>query len=177
MSLENEKQIAKTYSEGEYVVFGSYGVCQVVCRGHLDVEGIRKDREYYTLKPCKDQKSILYTPVDNTKEVIRRILTYDEAMALIREIPDIECLWISDDKKRERAYKDALRSCDCREWVKIIKTTYQRGKQRNSRGKALTIVDKKYFTMAENYLYEELGKTLGMQTEAVKDYVVQTLSA
>ncbi len=53
-------------------------------------------------------------------------MTKKEAETLLKEWDEIETLWVENDKKREEVYKEALRSCDSRQWVKLIKTSYQR---------------------------------------------------
>lgn len=164
------------YKVGDFVIFGSYNVCEITCIGSLDIDGISKDRLYYTMRPYYAKGSVLYTPVDNQKETIRPVLTKDEALQLIDEIQDIDYLWVNDERKRERDYKEAIRSCDCRELIKIIKTIYMRRKKRTESGKALTAIDKKYFNMAEEYLYGELGITLKMQKEEVKDYIIERMN-
>ena len=65
--------------------------------------------------------SRVYSPVDNQKIAVRKALTKKEALELVDEIPDIEQLWFPQDKVREEQHKEAVRSCDCRQWVKIIK--------------------------------------------------------
>lgn len=164
------------FKTGDFIIFGSYGVCEVTHIGSLDMDGISKERLYYTLCPLYSKGSVLYTPVDNQKELIRPILSREEAIGLIREIPGIDYLWVNDERKRERDYKEALHTCDCRQLIKIIKTIYMRKKQRTENGKTLTAVDKKYFNMAEEHLYGELAVSLGIQKDEVKDYIMKTVS-
>ena len=87
------------------------------------------------------------------------------------EIPDIEELWEKDDKVREMRYKEAIRSCNPREWIQIIKTSYLRQQQRKAIGKKATTVDERYFKAAEEHLYAELSIALGVPKDEVKDYI------
>ena len=164
------------FKTGDFIIFGGYGVCEVTQIGDLDMEGVSKDRLYYTLRPYYSKGSVLYTPVDNKKEMIRPVMSREEAQELINDITNIDYLWVNDERKREREYKEAIHSCDCRELIKIIKTIYMRKKHRTENGKALTAIDKKYFNMAEDNLYGELAVSLGMPKEEVKDYIIQTVS-
>lgn len=164
------------YKVGDRVIFGSYNVCEITAIGCLDMDGVSPDRLYYTMRPCYAKGSIIYTPVDNQKETIRPLLTKEEVLQLIDEMEDIDYLWVNDERKRERDYKDAIRSCDCRELIKIIKTIYMRRKKRTESGKAVTAIDKKYFSMAEDYLYGEWGIALGMDKESVKQYIIERMN-
>lgn len=136
------------YLVGEYIVYGTSGVCKVEAVGSMQMSGVNKDKLYYTLAP-------LYS-----KE-------------LIEQIPTIELLWVADEKRREDIYKTALRTCDCREWIKIIKTLYLRKMSRIAEGKKVTVSDGKYLHMAEERLYEELALVLDMDKDEVVEYITE----
>lgn len=163
------------YKVGDFIVHGSNGVCVVDDIGNMDVPGVPSDRLYYTLRPYYIKGSTIFTPADNEKVIMRPVLSRDEALALIDEIEGIECLWVSDEKKREQQYKDAIRKCDCRELVKIIKTIYFRQQARIAEGKKITFRDEKYFAIAEDNLYGELAVSLDMDKDEVKDFIAEKI--
>ena len=107
------------FHTGDYVVYGNNGVCRVEGIGTLEVSGMPQDRLFYTLHPLYMKGSTLFTPVDNSKVIIRPVLSKEEAKELIREIPNLEPLWINDERKREIQYKETIRTCDCRQYVRI----------------------------------------------------------
>ena len=158
---------------GDWVVYGGKGVCKVIAIGKLESMNVARDKIYYTLEPVHFSESRIFTPVDNPKVVIRRVLSKEEAIVLIEEIPQIETLWIADEKRRESEYKEALKTCGCEELVKIIKTIYKRKQSRMEVGKKMTASDEKYFRIAEELLYSELAISLDMEQAEVKDYIVQ----
>lgn len=157
---------------GEMVIYGSNGVCRVENVGPIDSAMDSQREEYYTLSPLNNKESKIFTPVDNPRVIMRPTISKEEAQKLISEIKDVESLWIVDERKRENEYKEALRKCDCRECVRIIKTIYDRKKERIADGKKVTAVDEKYYNIAENNLYGELAISLGMGIEEAKEYVV-----
>ncbi len=163
------------FSVGEYIVYGTTGVCKVEEIGTLQMSCVSKDKLYYTMTPLGSQGSKVYVPVDSDKAVMRPVTSKDDAKALVEEIPSIELLWVDDEKRREDIYKTAYRSCDCREWIKIIKTLYLRKMSRIAEGKKVTVVDGKYLHMAEERLYEELGLALGMDKDEVIEYITQSV--
>lgn len=164
------------YKIGDFVVHGTNGVCVVENIGTLEDMGCPKGRLYYTLSPVYSVQSRIFTAVDNNRVVLRPVLTDQEARALIEEIPDIDSLWITDEKRRENEYREALHKCDCRELVRIIKTIYLHRKKRLEEGKKVTSVDDKYFHMAEDSLYGELAFPLHMDKEEVKQYIIEHVS-
>ena len=160
---------------GEFVVYGSQGVCKVTDVGCLNLPGAPDDRLYYTLEPCHILGGKIFTPVDNQKAIIRPVISKDEAITLIDDMTDIETLWVPDERKRESYYKDALRKCDCLELVKIIKTTYLRKQSRVAAGKKVTTGDEKYLHLAESNLYGELAVALDMEQEQVKQFIIDRI--
>lgn len=163
------------FETGELVMLGASGVCEVLGTTHMDMPEVDKDRLYYVMKPKYSSGSKVYTPVDSKKTVIRKILTRRQAKALVEKIPEIETLWIENEKQRELCYKEAIRKYDCEEWVKIIKTLYQRKQDRMVRGKKITSVDEKYWHIAEDYLYGELAAALEIDRAEVEAYIEDAL--
>lgn len=165
------------FEVGDYVVYGTNGVCKVEAVGRIDSSIMDNKRTFYTLIPFYSRTGRIYVPVDSDKVSIRRILSKDEALTFIEGIKDIETLWISDEKTRELTYKEALGTHDCHEYVRIIKTIYFRKEERIAEKKKLTATDERYFRMAEDQLYGELGVSLSMEKDKVRDYIVERMGA
>lgn len=161
---------------GEYVVYGVKGVCRIEDITHIDIPGADKDRLYYVLSPMGGGSGKIYAPTDNQKIIMRRVISKEEANELIRDLPNIELLWIPDDKQREAKYKEALKSGDYRAWASIVKTLHVRGKERTRQGKKITALDERYMRSAENELYSELSLTLGVPKESMESYIREQIA-
>lgn len=159
------------FEKNEYIIYGTSGVCRIEDITTMNMDGVSRDKLFYVLAPSSQKGGKIFTPVDSKKTLMRRILTREEATRLIDEIPDIEQLWFTSDKLREEKYKECMRSCDCREWVKIIKTLYLRKAERSAQGKKITSTDEKYLRMAEDYLYTELEIPLEVPKENMEEYI------
>lgn len=164
------------FQADDVVVYGNNGICKITDVGTISMSGVDNHRQYYTLRPVYQSETVFYVPVENMKTNIRLVITKDEAKKLIEDIADMESAWIVNEKERETQYKEALRSCDCRELIKIIKTLYQRKQSRIQDGKKVTTVDERYFHLAEAQLYEELGFALGMAKEEVGTYITNHIT-
>ncbi len=160
------------FEAGDYIIYGSNGVCRVEGIGTLDVSGVPKDRLYYTLQPVYSKGSKVFTPVDNDKVVMRPILTETEAKKIIDGIREIEELWIEDVSKRDMVYKESMKKCDCMEWIKIIKTLYMNKQNRLAEGKKVTAGDERYLRQAEDNLYGELAVSLHIDRDKVEEYII-----
>jgi len=163
------------FEKGGYIVYGTTGVCEIQDITPLKMRDVPGDRLYYVLTPCFQKGNTIFTPVDNEKVPLRAVMSKEEASALIDGIPGIEELWEKDDKLREKRYKEAIRSCDPREWIRIIKTSYLRQQERKAQGKKVTTVDERYFRSAEDHLYSELSISLEIPKEEVKKYIQERM--
>ncbi len=158
------------FNIGDYVIKTNSNVCRIDKISPLDISP-DKDRLYYSLIPLGDKVETIYVPVDKAATSLRRVMTEAEALELIDSIPEIEALYIENEKHREVAYKEAIQSSDPKRLVSIIKTMYIRKKIRNESGKKATIVDERFFKLAENNLHTELAFALGRNKDEISDII------
>ncbi len=163
------------FEKGEYIVYGSKGICKVQDITKLDLEGVSKERLYYVLTPYNQKDSKIFVPVDCNKTVMRRVISQPEADALIEAIPQIKEISVENDKLREEKYKECMRTCECQEWVRIIKTLYERMQKRLEQGKKVTTTDERYFRMAEENLYLELSMALKIPKTEMVQYIAEKI--
>ena len=156
---------------GEYVVYGMNGVCEVEAVGPMNMSGVDCEKEYYTLTPLYTKGSKVYTPVNNQKIVMRKVVDKDEAYELIDEMTTIEEIQEENDKNRELAYKEAIGSCDCREWIRVINTVLKRKEERLAQGKKMSACDERYLKSATDNLYGELAVSLNIEKNEVEEYI------
>lgn len=159
------------FEKGELIMCGGHGVCRVNDIIGNPIDRLDLKRKYYVLEPVFEKASTIYTPVDNDKIVMRRIMNKEEAEKLIAHIEDIETVWIQEEKRREQTYKEAIRTYDSRSLVQIIKTLYQRRKSRINEGKKVLSSDEQYLHKAEELLYSEMSLALSIPKERVEAYI------
>ncbi|HAG70021.1 MAG TPA: CarD family transcriptional regulator [Lachnospiraceae bacterium] len=159
------------FQKDDMVVYGSQSVCRIVNIGTLSMSMIDRKKKYYTLKPIYQRDSVVYVPVDSEKPVMRPVITKEQAQKLIKNIPNIKAAWIEKEVEREQEYKKAISSCDPEQLIMIIKTLYSRKKARIEDGKKVTVIDERYFKMAEKQLHEELAYALEIPKEEIADYI------
>lgn len=162
------------YSKGEYVIYGSNGVCQVGDVTTLNIDNVPKDRKYYVLYP-NNNGGVIYVPVDVASSRMRRVITRSEAEELIKRIPTIKPIEVSNERLLDEIYKKCIHSNECTEWIRLIKCIYDRKQLRLSEGKKITATDEKYMRMAEDALYLELGTALNMEKGQVLEYIIKEI--
>lgn len=159
------------FEKGELVVYGRNGICEVTDITPMKLDGKKEERLYYILIPVKDRSGKIFTPVDNHKVPMRHVISKDEAVRLIDGIAQIAELGIENDKTRELSYKECMKSCQCTEWVRMIKTLRHRRAKRLSEGKKITVTDERYLRQAQDSLYAELSVALGIPECDVEGYI------
>ena len=131
------------------------------------------NKNYYVLSPIDDASLKISVPVEN--ELIRPILSMNDANMLIEKIPNI-CPLTVNDKMIENEYKNLLNGDSIEDLIRIIKTTYLRNDERKNLGKKIGEKDDTYFKKAERILYNELSLSLNMSYEDVSKYVYNKVS-
>lgn len=159
------------FKVNDLIMYGGSGVCTVEGIGVPDILGIDNTKQYYFLKPLYTKDSTIFSPVDNGRVVMRRLITKAEAQELIAKMPDIEILWDDNEKIREEKYLEALHTYNCYEWVRIIKTLYLRMEERVHQKKAVGEKDQRLLRMAEDLLFGELAIPLGIPKDQVGAYI------
>ena len=160
---------------GSYIIKPGSGICRIAEVLNPPLPGVSKDRLYYLLVPLDSPHSKLYVPTDTAEQTLRTVMTKADALALIDSIPEIEAVWIANDKLREQAYKEALQSCEPRALISIIKNLYLRRMQRIEQGKKSTSTDERYFKLAEEALYAELAFALEKEKGEMRQFIADAL--
>lgn len=153
----------------DYIVYGDNGICKVVDIGVPNVS-CDKNKVYYTLEPVYESGKI-FTPVDNDRIVMRNLINREDAEKLIASINTIETYWIDDYKEREMKFKQVIKSCDCSEEVRLIKSVLQRKEVCKSAGKKLSLNDDKFLKKAKEKIVTEFSIAFDMSSEMVDKYI------
>ena len=164
------------YEIGDLVSKPVTGICKIEDILYLTPQDEKNNKLYYLMKPIEDEKDKIYVPVSNSDSRLRLCLTKEEAWNLIKRISEIPTAWINNEKLREQNYKEAVKANDPEALVAIIKMIYQRKEKRLAQGKKCTATDARYFQLAENLLYMELGVALGKPKQEVCRTIIEYIT-
>lgn len=163
------------YQINDYVVAGSMGICKV---NAICVPDFSKDDQLcYVLQPVESQGDVIYVSIDKNKLQMRKIISKLEAEDYIGNLSSIEPVWYDNDKTREAAYKEALKSGNCMQWIQMTKGLYLKKQERNEKGKKLSQTDEKNFRQAERLLMGELALALEIPLEQVMTYIEEQMES
>ena len=164
------------YEIGDLVSKPVTGIYKIEDILYLNLLDEKNKKMYYLIKPIEDEKDKIYVPVSNSDSRLRLCLTKEEAWNLIKRIPEIPTAWINNEKLREQNYKEAVKANDPEALVAIIKMIYQRKQKRLAQGKKCTATDARYFQIAENLLYMELGAAIGKPKKEVCETIIEYIT-
>lgn len=163
------------YQIGDFVVYGSSGVCKVSAIGTPEMRHADKAKSYYTLVPLYSTE-IIYTPVD-TKVFMRPVLSQKEAENLIQQIPKLgeKAVEAKTQPLLTEQYQMSFQSHNCNDLICLVKAIYKKTSKAKSQGKKPAQIDEKYRKRAEDLLYGELAVALKLEKDEVKDYLKAVL--
>lgn len=160
------------FKENDYIIYGSTGVCKIeeICTPDFAKElGI--DKLYYKISPVYRSETI-YIPTD-TDNYMRPIISKEEAEELISKMPEIKesALETNDHRALAEKYKLSIKTHECEDLIRLIKTVYFRSRDMMTQGKKPGQTDMQYMKQAEDLLYGELAVSLCIDVHEVKGYI------
>ena len=165
------------YQQGDLILYGGTGVCRVAEIVKRKAGRLEPERQYYVLEPLY-QKGTITTPVDNDKVFTRPVITKDEAMALIDQIPNMEAKAYHNQnlQQLENYYRAQMGGHDCLSLLRVTMSAYRKKVEREQRKQKFGAVDRRYMERAEDLLYGELAVALGIERDSVQSFIAQRLA-
>ena len=161
---------------GDHVHYGSHGVCQVCGREEKCFGGTGE--MYFTLRPTGSENILLYLPENAQPEKVklRRLLSRQEILTLIRSAEEHPPEWIADNKVRREAFSKTLRSGDAGALICMLRDLYFHQKALPE-GRQLPTSDQEMMTAARRQLHGEFAYGLGMEEREVLPFILDQAEA
>ena len=157
---------------GQTVLYGSNGVCMV---DDVTEKRIGKTKmQYYVLKPLCNNTSTLFVPTANQQLVskMRRILTEDEAEAILRDLPPCGD-WNDNKQERSELFRAIITEGSCVELIRLIRLVRTHEQEQLAGGKRLHITDERFLKEAEKMVCEEFSLVLHISRDEVLERIMQ----
>ena len=157
---------------GQTVLYGSNGVCVV---DDVTEKRIGKTKmQYYVLKPLCNNTSTLFVPTANQQLVskMRRILTEDEAEAILRDLPPCGD-WNDNKQERSEQFRAIITEGSCVELIRLIRLVRTHEQEQLAGGKRLHITDERFLKEAEKMICEEFSLVLHISRDEVLERILQ----
>ncbi len=156
---------------GQTVLYGSNGVCMV---DDVTEKRIGKTKiQYYVLKPLCNNTSTLFVPTANQQLVskMRRILTEDEAEAILRNLPPCGD-WNDNKQERSEQFRAIITEGSCVELIRLIRLVRTHEQEQLAGGKRLHITDERFLKEAEKMICEEFSLVLHISRDEVLERIM-----
>ena len=157
---------------GQTVLYGFNGVCMV---DDVTEKRIGKTKmQYYVLKPLCNNTSTLFVPTANQQLVskMRRILTEDEAEAILRDLPPCGD-WNDNKQERSEQFRAIITEGSCVELIRLIRLVRTHEQEQLAGGKRLHITDERFLKEAEKMICEEFSLVLHISRDEVLERILQ----
>lgn len=160
---------------GEYIVYGINGICRVADIGPSPYDKTDA-RTFYLLIPVNNpMSSSIYTPVNNERVPMRRLMTREQIEELIAAMPAIDTLTVPVEKQRREIYRTTIGALDPKGYVKVIKTVNRRRAELSAARKHFPMTDLEYGRLAKHLLCSECAHVMGVSEEDADAYILSSL--
>lgn len=160
------------FNTNQVVLYGSNGVCKITDITQKKIGNI--SIEYYVLKPMCSNTSTLFVPTQNEQLVgkMRNIMSETEIRGILKQLPDIEAVWIDNKNDRFVACKEIISGGDCCKLVKLIRILHNHEEKQLSKGKKLHIADERFLKEAEKMVCDEFSLVLDVDRDKVLSMIL-----
>ncbi|WP_330619042.1 hypothetical protein [Extibacter sp. GGCC_0201] len=108
---------------------------------------------------------------------MRCILTRGQADELINELPEMEEMYDSSSKVRDREYIQVMKSRDCNEWLKMWKGITIEKMRKEQDGKSLNASDESNLKRVQDCISSEFSAVFQTTKDKIVDRIRHSLDA
>ncbi len=161
------------FDKGEYVAYGSNGMCSIEDIRLMQLSPSVGKTMYYILRPESNPKSTIFVPVDNQKLVskMRDLMTRDEISNMLRQMGDKALEWENDIRFRTESFHEILNSGVNQNLILMIRCLHRKRRELTEAGKKLPARDASTLKAAEHLVEEEFSHVLNIEGNEVCDYL------
>lgn len=166
-----------TYQVGDTVIHPSEGVCTIGELRRMQF-GSAGTHLYYILKPALEKSSsTVYLPVARGNTLLRRLLSREDIIRLIRQSRDYAGLWVTDSKQRKEAFTRILSEGNYAKMIRMIQEIREENLQREREGKKPCASDEYIKAEAERLLHQEFSYVLHLSIADTVAFIIRELQA
>lgn len=161
------------YQINDAVIHRSAGAGRVV---DICIPDFVKSKErYYKIQPVGEMDGILYVKIENGEEQMRSVITESEAGEYLEHLSEMESRYSDNDKAREKEFKEMIRSCECKQWLEMLKGILNERARRIAAGRKLSMNDEKNLQKVEKLIAGEFAVVFNISLEQAKGKIVSAL--
>ena len=158
------------FKVGDKIVHSREGLSTIV--GETSISG----NDYFVVVSMKGNRENIYVLKSRTANIIRPVMSEDEAKAVIEYMKTVPAAFISNTKQRRDIYKKKLLSGDVLDLAYLSRQLYFFNYY-NANGQVIKLgpTDLQMLKDAESILHDELALSFAVERDKVADKVAQLL--
>ena len=160
---------------GEFVVYGTNGVCRIEDITMRSLGSAIPPRKYYILTQLKNSSTI-YVPYEGQSAKMRYPVTSDEIARMIVASKDLDLPWNFDRKARTARFHEILTAGVGVDLLLMIRCIQSQKEELAKTKKKLSNTDSDLLFTAQSILEDEFSFVLGIPACKVKEYIISHLS-
>ena len=159
------------FTVNQLVVYENSGVCRI--EKIEEVSFPSGPKTCYILKPVYAKEGTIYSPVNNPNVLMRPVITKEDALELIRSIPETEVRTFEGFRtaELEGKYREAARSQQCHDLIPLAMAIYRKTRKARKAGKKVSEVDDGFLKRLNDQIDGELAIALGIRKEDVQEFI------
>ena len=150
------------FKEGDYIFYGSGGICRIDSITEMPFEGAREGVPYYVLHTLSEPRQVIFNPTVNDKVLMRAVMTKKDTKELLDSLGDLEPFEAQSAKLLREKYIAAIKSGLPAEWVKILVTYEKRRLAAEMHLVRVTEAERGFYTQALSLLAAETALVEGI---------------
>ncbi len=154
------------YQINDMVVYKNGGVCRIEDIGVPYF--VETKEQYYKIIPLCDESGKIYVKISNDKVMFRSLISISEAELYLAELPNMNGLYNTNDKARDKEFRDVLKSCECKQCLCMLKGIIDEHNKKVKTGKNLNMTDEKNLQQVEKLLNTEFAVVFNISMEQAK---------
>ena len=147
------------FEKNGYAFHNGDGVCLIKDIMSMCFDG-KTTRNYYCLEPVGKNKGVCFVPVDNSS-TLREITDESTLSEMLDNAEKIPLICATNPKLRANAFKEALKSKTCENYIRVLKT--------------LSSTDEKFRSEAFENLKNEIVVSFKISSEKAEEKIKNAL--
>ncbi len=165
------------YEVGQYVVYGTNGICMVDNIEQMSFTANQPKEMYYVLRQNKNRATQFFVPLKNEALLskMREPMQREDIEDILMGLSDNDVNWIGDRRDRAEYFKEILSEGVSGRLLNMITCIYEKKRELARIGKKISISDQTILKTAEKLVQEEFAWALEIDPEEVPAFIRKRL--
>lgn len=150
---------------GKIIVHKKHGICTIEER--IQMMG----QDYYKLVPNFDETMSIFVPINKEQELLREVLTKEEAKKLVLYMREINDNIIEDTKERRDTFQKKFATGELKDLAYVCRKLFLLKQEKERNNEKFCLTDSNMFEKANKMLLDELSLSFNIDRSLIFDYI------